>query len=83
MPSTFQHPSSLGHRSIGLGRLNEELRLPPRYIALQVRRGDKVAGNRKDHHPGGPQVQVFQASSHQVDGTRFRKRRALDKASYS
>ena len=29
-------------------RLNEELRLPPKYIAMQVRRGDKVAGNRKD-----------------------------------
>lgn len=31
-----------------IDRLNEELRLPPKYIAMQVRRGDKVAGNRKE-----------------------------------
>ena len=38
-------------------RLNEELNLPEKYIAVQIRRGDKVAGNRKVHllwqkHPG-------------------------------
>ena len=30
-------------------RLNEELNLPEKYIAVQIRRGDKVAGNRKVH----------------------------------
>ncbi|CAK9038762.1 unnamed protein product [Durusdinium trenchii] len=29
-------------------RLNEELRLPESFIAVQIRRGDKVAGNRKE-----------------------------------
>ena len=29
-------------------RLNDELDLPEKYIAVQIRRGDKVAGNRKD-----------------------------------
>ena len=28
-------------------RLNEELDLPEKYVAVQIRRGDKVAGNRK------------------------------------
>ena len=38
---TLRRPS--GCRS----RLNEELRLPESFIAVQIRRGDKVAGNRK------------------------------------
>lgn len=31
-----------------IDRLNEELNLPEKYIAVQIRRGDKVAGNRKE-----------------------------------
>ena len=51
----YQHHGSYGtHGTHGslldpAYRLNEELNLPEKYIAVQIRRGDKVAGNRKVH----------------------------------
>ena len=43
LKSASNRPRSPRHR-----RLNEELLLPERYVAVQLRRGDKVAGNRKE-----------------------------------
>ncbi|CAJ1388462.1 unnamed protein product [Effrenium voratum] len=37
-----------GETAKRIERLNSELRLPEKYIAVQIRRGDKVAGNRKE-----------------------------------
>ncbi len=42
------HPSNLMEQPTNTARLNDELDLPEKYIAVQIRRGDKVAGNRKD-----------------------------------